>query len=154
MAQSDTPSRSTLEKLNLALDSGTFLDVRRMLNGLPPADAAHLLESSPPNIRHVLWTMIDPENEGEVLNELGDDLRLEILEDLEAPQVAAMMEGLEDDDVADILQQLPDRITFEVLNSMDHQDRSRIERVLLYPEDTAGGLMNTCLLYTSPSPRD
>lgn len=62
---------------------------------------------------------------------------------MEAAQVASLMEGLEDDDVADILQQLPDRITWEVLNSMDQQDRSRLERVMLYPEDTAGGLMNT-----------
>ena len=53
------------------------------------------------------------------------------------------MEGLEDDDVADILQTLPDRVTWEVLTSMDHQDRARLERVMLYPEDTAGGLMNT-----------
>ncbi|MCB1855438.1 MAG: magnesium transporter, partial [Halieaceae bacterium] len=36
-----------------------------------------------------------------------------------------------------------DRVTWEVLNSMDQQDRARLERVMLYPEDTAGGLMNT-----------
>lgn len=143
MSQIEATSQNTLDKLSLALDSGTFVDVRRMLNGLPPADAAHLLESSPPKFRSILWTMIEPDNEGEVLNELGDELRIHFLSEMEAGKVASLMEGLEDDDVADILQQLPDRITREVLNSMDQQDRARLERVMLYPEDTAGGLMNT-----------
>ncbi len=143
MSQVEATSRNTLDKLSLALDSGAFVDVRRMLNGLPPADAAHLLESSPPKFRHILWTMIEPENEGEVLNELGDELRIHLLSEMEAGRVASLMEGLEDDDVADILQQLPDRVTREVLTSMDQQDRARLERVMLYPEDTAGGLMNT-----------
>ena len=114
-----------------------------MLNGLAPGDIAHLLESSTPKFRHILWTLLDADNEAEVLNELSDELRIQFLGDMEAAKVAELMEGLEDDDVADILQQLPDRVTWEVLNSMDLQDRARLEQVMLYPEDTAGGLMNT-----------
>jgi len=143
VSQVEATSQKTFDRLTLALDSGTFVDVRRMLNALPPADAAHLMESSPPKFRHILWKMMEAENEGEVLNELSDELRIHFLSDMEATQVASLMEGLEDDDVADILQQLPDRITREVLTSMDQQDRARLERVMLYPEDTAGGLMNT-----------
>jgi magnesium transporter len=41
--QTETTSRTTFDKLTLALDSGAFVDVRRMLNGLPPGDVAHLL---------------------------------------------------------------------------------------------------------------
>lgn len=143
MSQVEATSQNTLDKLSHALDSGAFVDVRRMLNGLPPADTAHLLESSPPKFRDILWTMVELENQGEVLNELGDELRFQLLSDMEAGKVASLVEGLEDDDVADILQQLPDRVTREVLTSMDQQDRARLERVMLYPEDTAGGLMNT-----------
>jgi len=143
VSQVEATSQNTLDKLSHALDSGAFVDVRRMLNGLPPADTAHLLESSPPKFRDILWTMIELENQGEVLNELGDELRFQLLSDMEAGKVASLVEGLEDDDVADILQQLPDRVTREVLTSMDQQDRARLERVMLYPEDTAGGLMNT-----------
>ena len=93
-------------------------------------DAAHLLQSSPPKVRHILWKMIEEDNEGEVLNALSDEVRHDFLSEMEAAKVAELMEGLEDDDVADILQQLPDRITWEVLNSMDHQDRSRLQRVM------------------------
>ncbi len=143
MTQTQIKSQEKLEKLSLALDSGVFSDVRRMLNGLPAADVAHLLESSPPRFRHILWQLVEAEREGEVLGELSDDLQALFLRDMDAAKVANITEGLEDDDVADILQQLPGRITREVLNSMDHQDRSRLEQVLNYPDDTAGGLMNT-----------
>jgi len=143
MTKTQVKSQAKLEELSLALDSGVFTDVRRMLNGLPAADVAHLLESSPPRFRHILWQLVEAEREGEVLGELNDDLQALFLRDMDAAKVAVITEGLEDDDVADILQQLPGRVTREVLNSMDLQDRSRLEQVLNYPDDTAGGLMNT-----------
>ncbi|NCF21089.1 MAG: magnesium transporter [Haliea sp.] len=143
MDNTQAASQNTLEKLSTALESGTFVDVRRMLNGLPAADVAHLLESSPPNYRHILWQMVEVEREGEVLGELSDDLQAHFLSDMGAAEVAMITEGLEDDDIADILQQVPDRITREVLNAMDYQDRARLERVIQYPDDIAGGLMNT-----------
>ena len=135
--------QETLDKLTLALDSGAFVDVRRMLNGLPPADIAHLLESSPPKFRNILWKLIEVDLEGEVLGELPDDLQAHFLSRMDAAEVATITEGLEDDDLADILQQLPDRVTREVLNAMDHQDRARLEQVMHYPDNVAGGLMNT-----------
>ena len=143
MAHTNTNSHEKLDELSLALDSGTLSAARRMLNGLPTADVAHLLESSPPRFRHVLWQLVEIEREGEVLGELSDELQLLFLSKMDAAEVAVITEGLEDDDIADILQQLPGRITREVLNSMDHQDRARLEQVLNYPDDSAGGLMNT-----------
>ena len=143
MTHPQIKSHEKLEELSDALDSGTFTDVRRMLNGMPTADVAHLLESSPPKFRHILWRLVEADREGEVLGELSDDLQALFLRDMDAAKVAVITEGLEDDDVADILQQLPDHITREVLNSMDHQGRVRLEHVLNYADDTAGGLMNT-----------
>ena len=124
--------------------------IKMMLNGMPTADVAHLLESSPPKFRHILWQLVEAKREGEVLGELSDDLQVLFLRDMDAAKVAFITEGLEDDDVADILQQLPDRITREVLNSMDHQDRARLEHVLNYADDTAGGLMNTDAITIRP----
>jgi magnesium transporter len=143
MVNTHAKSQKKLEELSAALDSGIFSDVHRMLNGLPAADVAHLLESSPPRFRNLLWQLVETEQEGEVLGELSDELQALFLSKMNAAEVALITEGLEDDDTADILQQLPDRITREILNSMDHQDRARIEQVLNYPDDTAGGLMNT-----------
>ncbi len=132
-----------LDELTKALSTGTFVNVRRMLNALPAADIAHLLESSPPPTRTVLWQMVDEADEGEILQELGDELQAQFLRSMDAEEVAAATEGLEPDDVADILQRLPEKVLQEVLRTMDHQDRTRVEQVLEYPENTAGGLMNT-----------
>jgi len=143
MGHATDTTQKQLDKLSLALDSGTLVDVRRMLNVLSSPDVAHLIESSPPRVRHVLWKMVEFEREGEILNELSDELQSHFLSDMDAAEVAQITERLEDDDVADILQQLPDRVTREVLDAMDQQDRARLERVMHFPDDCAGGLMNT-----------
>ena len=84
MPQNLATSQETLDRLTLALDSGAFVDVRRMLNGLPPADIAHLLESSPPKFRNILWQLIEVDLEGEVLGELPDELQAHFLSRMDA----------------------------------------------------------------------
>ncbi|MDA0693307.1 MAG: magnesium transporter [Proteobacteria bacterium] len=132
-----------LESLLNSSDSSRIADVSSMLNDMPPADVAHLIESSTPKLRQLLWQLVDTELEGEVIGELSEDLQSQFLAEMDASEVASMTEGMADDDIADILQQLPGAVTQEVLASMDQQDRARIERVLPYAEDTAGGLMTT-----------
>ncbi|PPC74767.1 magnesium transporter [Pokkaliibacter plantistimulans] len=137
-------NHSQLEYLNAALSSGELQQVRRMMNGgLKPADVAHLIESSPPKIRTLLWNMVDQDNEGEVLQYLSFDLQESFLREMNAEELIAAVEHLDIDDLADMLQHLPSTIISEVLRSMDQQDRERLEQVLSYPEDSAGGLMNT-----------
>lgn len=144
MASDNQDTSPIIERLNDAMDSGAFAQVRRMINrGLPPQDVAHLLESSPPKERDLLWQMIDPELQGDVLQYLSDDIQTIYLKRMNPEEFLTATEGLETDDIADLLQQLPDTIIQEVLVSMDAQDRHRVEAVLSYPEDTAGGLMNT-----------
>ena len=131
------------ERLSRALETGTLGDVRRFLRQQEPGDIAHILASSPPRYRHVLWQLLEGSREAEVLNELGEEPRLDFLRAMEPDRVALITEELDDDDVADILQQLPEAFTRQVLEAMDEQDRARLEKVMVYAEDTAGGLMNT-----------
>ena len=139
-----------LKKLNEALEHGVSQELRAMLNNLPPADSAHLLESSPPKLRSLLWRLIDREQEGDVLQELSDEVRQFFLDRMNVAELSAITKGQDLDDIADLLQQLPDRITRQVLESMDTQDRQRVEAILSYPEDSAGGLMNTDTITIRP----
>jgi magnesium transporter len=132
-----------LGALTDALDSGSFVQVRRMLNHLPAPAIAHLLESTPARTRDLLWKLVEKDNEGEVLNYLNDDIQADILNKLSPEEVADLTEGLDTDDLADILQNLPEQVIYQVLQTMDAQDRKRLETVLSYPEDSAGGLLNT-----------
>lgn len=137
-------TESTLQNINDALDSGALKQVSRILNkGLSPSDIAHIIESSPPKQRTVIWRLIEQDIRGEVLLYLSEDIQTYFLSKLNTQEVISVTEDLDTDDLADILQQLPDTVTREVLHSMDSQDRKRVEQVLSYPEDTAGGLMNT-----------
>ena len=144
-------SSDRLHQLNDALESGMFVQVRTMLNQLPAADVAHMLESTPPKERKVLWRLVDSEREGEVLQFLNEDLLTAFAEEMAPADLAAAMAKLDTDDLADILGDLPDKITREVLSSMSFQDRTRIEQALKYPEDTAGGLMNTDTIAVRPA---
>ena len=144
-------ARQRLRSLSEALDSGALKQVARILNGgLSPSDIAHLLESSPPRQRALLWNLVDKQLEGEVLQYLSDDIRGYFLSQLNAQELADIIEDFESDDLADLLQQLPDTVIQEVLDTMDEQDRQRVEEVLSYPEDTAGGLMNTDVITVRP----
>jgi magnesium transporter len=85
-----------------------------------------------------------------VIHELSDEIKLEFLDEMDSVEVASLTEGLDVDDIVDILQQLPDRVIPEVLQAMSAQDRQRVESVLTYDEDTAGGLMDTEVITVRP----
>ncbi|WP_396587399.1 magnesium transporter [Bermanella sp. R86510] len=140
-----------IQHLETALESGALSQVRRILNSdLQAADVAHLLESSPPKERKLLWGLIDEENEGDVLQHLSDDIQSWLLNQMSVQEMANAISDLDADDIADVLQNLPDKVTQEVLTTMDAQDRDRIEAVLSYSEDSAGGLMNTDTITVRP----
>ncbi len=131
-----------LQSLKDALASGAAGRVRRLLANLHPAEIAHILESLPKGPRTILWELVDPEVHGEVLLHVNDEVRSGLIDEMETGELVAATEGLDTDDLADLLQDLPGTVIHEVLRSMDLQNRQRLESVLSYPEDTAGGLMN------------
>lgn len=133
----------SLDTLADALQSGRFVRMRRLLASLHPAETAHLLESLPPPERKVCWPIINPELRGEVLSYIGEDVRTSLMVDMDTADLLSATEDLDTDDVVDLLQDLPDHVMQEVLRAMDSQRRRRIELILGFEEDTAGGLMNT-----------
>jgi Mg2+ transporter (mgtE) len=148
--QFESQPHAQLGKFQVLLESGTFREVRRLLNGLRPVEIARLIESSPPPSRSLLWELIDKDVSGEVLEELSYDIQSHFLKRLNTKELVRLTEGLESDDVVDILQQLPEAIIQEVLLAMTDQDRSRVETILSYSEDTAGGLTNTDTITVRP----
>jgi len=143
-------NQQKLQEVNAALGSGMFVYVRKLLQNMPPFDLALILESSPPKSRTILWQLIDPDNHGEVLEELNEEVRKGILKSMRPEKLAAVAEGMDVDDLAEVLRTLPDSAYQSVLSSMDSQDRSRVETALSYEEDTAGGIMNTDTITIRP----
>ncbi|KXJ43410.1 magnesium transporter [Alloalcanivorax venustensis] len=150
MTAEQTRHRRNLKTVNRALASGALSEVRQVLNNLPGAEAAHLLESSPPREREILWQLLNQDQETEVLQYLGEEVRVELLRDLPTEELVELIEDLDTDDLADLLQELPEQVTSRVLAGLDAQNRERLEQVMNYPEDTAGGLMNTDVITVRP----
>lgn len=139
-----------LSALREALAAGTMRQVHRMVNSLHPAEIALLLESLPPAQREIVWELVDPELEGEVLVETSDNVRQALIDGMEAEELVAAAAGMEVDDLADLVGDLPEAVTRQLLRSMDQQDRERLRTVLSYAPDTAGGLMNTDTVSVRP----
>ena len=115
----------------------------RILSEMTPSELAYVIESSPPHERKIIWDLIKLDTEGEVLGELDENLREDLLSGMNPEEISVAISDLEVDDLADILQTLPEKITNEVLSLMNSRDRGRVEKILDYPEESAGGLMNT-----------
>ena len=145
-------NQANLERINLAFSKGAIARVRQLINeDLAAPDIAHLLSSVPPKQRTILWNLVEAEElAADVLAYLGEEERSEIVARLEPEELASLIESFEFDDKVDILQELPESVIEEVLLSMDSQDRQRVEDVLSFDEDSAGGLMNTDVVTVRP----
>jgi magnesium transporter len=140
------PRQDNLRRLNDALEREAISEVYALVRELHPADIALLLESVPEDERDIVWSQLDPASVAEVLAEADDAIRASHMRQMAPQALAAVAQEVDPDDAADILQDLPEPVADEVLQAMDEQHRARLESVLAYPEDTAGGLMNVDVL--------
>jgi magnesium transporter len=132
-----------LAALRGALREGSWRGAARMIASMHPAEIALLIESLPPAQREVVWNFVEPEIEGDVLVELSDEVRQSFIEGMNAEELLAAAEDMEVDDLADLVGDLPEAVGTQLVKSMDAQDRERLNSILSYEPDTAGGLMNT-----------
>jgi len=144
MEATRTPTKERrLAALRGALREGSWRGAARMVAAMHPAEIANLIESLPPAQREVVWNFVEPEVEGDVLVELSDEVRQAFIEGMDADELVAAAEDMELDDLADLVGDLPEAVGAQLVKSMDAQDRERMNTLLLYESDTAGGLMNT-----------
>lgn len=139
-----------IQQLNQALDNEQLAPVRNLLFELHPADISHFIESSPPNLRKTVWSILEHDAQGEVLQYLGDEVRQSFIDKMRPQELADMVSEMDTDDAVDILEDLSENLTEQVLRRLDEQNRSQIKEALSYPEDTAGGLMNIDTIMIRP----
>jgi magnesium transporter len=141
---------ANLSLLRERLGSGGLRSAKMLIGSLHPSEVARLLESLPIAERAVTWEMVKPDNEGDVLVELAEEVRDGLISNMPTEEVIAALDGMELDDLADLVADLPEALTQEVLRSLDQQDRERLDRVLSYGEDSAGDLMNVDVITVRP----
>lgn len=139
-----------LQTVREALDGGAVRRVGQMLHSLHPAELGLLLESLPPTERNIVWQLVGQDAGGEVLLEVNDEVRAGLIDGMDPEALVHATGDMEVDDLADLFEDLPETVIPQVLRAMDVQDRERLESVLAYPEDSAGGLMNTDTVTVRP----
>ncbi len=131
-----------LHDIASVLNSGSVTSAKRLMQAMKPSEIADLLESTPTNMRQLIWGLVDENLAGDVLIDLGEEVRESIVRDMDVSHILKITEDMDLDDLADFIQSLPETLTSEVLLGMNKQNRQRLETVLLYDEDSAGGLMD------------
>jgi magnesium transporter len=143
MAKARKPKKPDyLKQVLAALEAGDTAASRAVLSGLHPADISHVLEGLTPELRATVWGQVDIQRMGEVLLELPEEVRIDLVKQMDGQALVAAARVLDTDDIADLIPDLSDEVIAEILFALDLQDRQRLNAVLSYPKDTAGGLMN------------
>ena len=140
--------------LNQLLENSSELsqdEIRILLKKLSSSEIAHALESSPPKQRKLFFSLLETNEEGDVLVDLGEEIQQELVSNISNEELAEAVKELEPDETVDILQNLPEDRMNTILSKMSYRDRKRIEIGLTYPENTAGGLLNTDVISVRPS---
>ena len=140
--------------LNQLLESSSELsqdEIRSLLKKLSSSEIAHALESSPPKQRKLFFSLLETNEEGDVLVDLVEEIQQELVSNISNEELAEAVKELEPDETVDILQNLPEDRMNSILSKMSYRDRKRIEIGLTYPENTAGGLLNTDVISVRPS---
>jgi magnesium transporter len=140
--------------LNQLLENSSGLsddEIKILLKKLSSSEIAHALESSPPKQRKLLFSLLETNEEGDVLADLGEEIQQELVSNISNEELAEAVKELEPDETVDILQNLPEDRMNSILSKMSYRDRKRIEIGLTYPENTAGGLLNTDVISVRPN---
>ena len=145
-----TSFEECLQNLMTALEASNHEEAKDQLKDLHPGEIALLLEAIKPKDRTVIWPGIEVSIQGEVLKEVNEDVQSQLIDEMSVDALVKATEKLDTDDLADIVPNLPESAVHSLLLTLDYKHREHLNKVLEYPEDSAGGLMNTDFITVRP----
>jgi magnesium transporter len=140
----------SLQNLMIALEASDYDEAKQQINDLHPGEIALLLEAIQPKDRSVLWPSIEISIQGEILKEVSEDVQSQLISEMTVDSLVKATEKLDTDDLADIVPNMPESAVHSLLLTLDFKHRERLNKILSYPEDSAGGLMNTDFITVRP----
>jgi len=134
-------SRRDVATILHTVDRGDQQQLLTLMEPLHPADIADLLEQLNAHDRRRLVQLYGQEFDGDILSELDEGLREEIIAVLQPDVLAEAVRDLETDDVVDLVEDLDEPQQEAILEVLEDADRVAVEQALSYPEHSAGRLM-------------
>ncbi len=140
----------SLQNLMNALEASEHDEAKQQIKELHPGEIALLLEAIQPKDRSILWPGIEISIQGEILKEVNEDVQSQLIDEMTIDSLVKATEKLDTDDLADIVPNMPETAVHSLLLTLDFKHRERLNKVLSYPENSAGGLMNTDFITVRP----
>ena len=151
MAETEsTAFEVSLQNLMLSLEASDYDEAKAQIKEVHPAEIARLLEAIQPKDRSILWPNIDILIQGEILKEVNEEVQSQLIGEMTVDDLVKATEKLDSDDLADLVPNLPESAVHSLLLTLDFKHREHLNKILSYPEDSAGGLMNTDFITVRP----
>ncbi|MCB1939787.1 MAG: magnesium transporter, partial [Rhodocyclaceae bacterium] len=149
-ANAEHHATTQMREVREALMLGKLKRVGKILHAMHPAKIAGLLESLPPKERGDAWSMVETDRAGKVLSYLHDESCAALAQEMDPEDLVSAARRLDLDDLVDLIQALPEENGRQLLQATDVRHREKLESMLSYPEDSAGGLMNVDQIAVRP----
>ena len=117
------------------------------LEKMHPADLADIMEELSPAERQAIIASLDEQSAAEALAELDSRLTSQIVEKMSPEKAADIIEEMAPDKAADVLADLSPEVSEDVIGELQGEEAREVQALLSYPEDSAGGMMNTEFVY-------
>jgi len=136
-----------IEIITSLIKGGAEKSLLNIFADLHPADIAEIINHIDLESAKFAFSVLDTETAGDVITEIDENLREKILKDIDVKTITDIVDELYTDDATDIVSDLPEQIARQVLKNIDIEDSEDVQELLKYPEDTAGGIMNSNFVY-------
>ncbi len=133
----------TYDIVSELIENKDIAALRQLLDDSHPADIAIIVNDLPEEFQIFAFTAMNDETASEVLAEMHEEVRENILEHFNQERLVRIIDGMDTDEAADIISDLDDDVSRHILEHIDQEDSENLKRLLTYEEDTAGGLMQT-----------
>lgn len=133
-----------------ALEKDKTKKLRKLLLDLHESDLADFLEQVPAQYRSKTIEVLGKDFDFTVLTEIDEIVRDELIENMPNEQVAAGVRALDTDDAIYVLEDLGESEQTDILAKIPEAERATLEKILEYPEDSAGRIMQAGFIAVPP----
>ncbi len=130
------------EQVAFCIKGELWDQIPKLFEELHPADIAETINHAPANTHNILFELLNDDIKPDVLAELDDQAEADILEELTDEEISDIVEEMAPDDAADVLGELEER-SEGILGLMETEESEEVRELLQYDEETAGGIMTS-----------
>jgi len=130
-----------IEEVKSLIEHENRQTLEKILDDMRAADAADLIEHLGADERLFIFNLLEPEGAGDVFVEIEPPVQERILKDLDNQAISEIVQELDSDDAADLVGDLPAERAKEIIETVGDDVSEELEKLLPYPEDSAGGIM-------------